>query len=307
MAIENIQVLRASIQKRKLWDKVFVVIAFISLFFGFAILVGLMIQLFIQGAPRLNWAFLTSPPSPKPQEAGILVAAVGTATVMLVTLVLAIPIGIASGIYLQEYAKKGWLSDIIEINVSNLAGVPSIVYGLLALGLFKQQLQLGESIITAALTLSLLILPVVIVTTREALKAIPQTLREGAYGIGTSRWQMVWDHILPASAGGILTGIIVGLSRAIGEAAPLITIGALTFITSLPDSPIKGEFPFISFAWLKSDFTVLPIQMFDWVSRPQPEFQLNAGAAGIILVLLTVIMNGAAIYLRIYFRNRIKW
>jgi phosphate transport system permease protein len=307
MAIENIQVLRASIQKRKLWDKVFVVIAFISLFLGFMVLVGLMVQLFLQGAPRLNWAFLTSPPSPRPEEAGVLVAMVGTATVMLVTMFLAVPIGIASGVYLQEYAKKNWLSDVIEVNISNLAGVPSIVYGLLALGLFKQQLGLGESIITAALTLSLLILPVVIVTTREALKAIPQTLREGAYAIGASRWEMVWDHVLPASAGGVLTGIIVGLSRAIGEAAPLITIGALTFITSLPDSPIKGEFPFISFAWLKSDFTVLPIQMFDWVSRPQPEFQLNAGAAGVILVLMTVIMNGSAIYLRIYFRNRIKW
>jgi phosphate transport system permease protein len=307
MAIENIQVLRASIQKRKLWDKVFVVIAFISLFLGFIVLVGLMVQLFLQGAPRLNWAFFSSPPSPRAEEAGVLVAMVGTATVMLVTMFLAVPIGIASGVYLQEYAKKGWISDVIEVNISNLAGVPSIVYGLLALGLFKQQLGLGESIITAALTLSLLILPVVIVTTREALKAIPQTLREGAYAIGASRWEMVWDHVLPASAGGVLTGIIVGLSRAIGEAAPLITIGALTFITSLPDSPIKGEFPFISFAWLKSDFTVLPIQMFDWVSRPQPEFQLNAGAAGIILVLMTVIMNGSAIYLRIYFRNRIKW
>jgi phosphate transport system permease protein len=307
MAIENIQVLRASIQKRKLWDNIFVIVAFISLFLGFVILIGLMVQLFLQGLPRLNWAFLTSPPSPRPEEAGVLVAMVGTATVMLVTMFLAVPVGIASGVYLQEYAKKGWMSDLIEINVSNLAGVPSIVYGLLALGLFKQQLGLGESIITAALTLTLLILPVVIVTTREALKSIPQTLREGAYAIGASRWQMVWDHVLPASAGGILTGIIVGLSRAIGEAAPLITIGALTFITSLPESPIKGEFPFVSFAWLKSDFTVLPIQMFDWVSRPQPEFQLNAGAAGIILVLMTVVMNGAAIYLRIYFRNRIKW
>jgi len=154
MAIDNIQVLRASIQKRKLWDKLFVVIAFISLFFGFVVLVGLMVQLFLQGAPRLNWAFLTSPPSPRAEEAGVLVAIVGTATVMLVNLLLAVQIGIASGIYLQEYAKTGWVSDLIEINVSNLAGVPSIVYGLLALGLFKQQLQLGESIITAALTLS---------------------------------------------------------------------------------------------------------------------------------------------------------
>ncbi|MDX1977707.1 MAG: phosphate ABC transporter permease PstA [Pseudanabaenaceae cyanobacterium bins.68] len=307
MAIENIQVLRASIQKRKIWDYVFVVLAIFSLFFGFAILLALVAQLFIQGGAKLSWEFLSSPPDPRPEDAGILVAMVGTATIMLVTIVLAVPIGIASGVYLQEYAKKGWLSDIIEVNVSNLAGVPSIVYGLLALGIFKQQLQLGESIITAALTLSLLILPVIIVTTREALKSIPQSLREGAYGIGTSRWQMIWDHVLPAAAGGVLTGIIVALSRAIGEAAPLITIGALTFITSLPDSPITGEFPYFSFSWLLSDFTVLPIQMFDWVSRPQPAFQLNAGAAGVVLVILTIIMNGSAIYLRVFFRNRIKW
>lgn len=307
MGIQNVQELRSSIQKRKLWDYVFVVLAIFSLFLGFAILLALVAQLFIQGGAKLSWDFFTSPPDPRPENAGILVAVVGTATIMIVTICLAVPIGIASGIYLQEYAKKGWISDIIEVNVSNLAGVPSIVYGLLALGIFKQQLQLGESIITASLTLSLLILPVIIVTTREALKSIPQSLREGAYGIGTSRWQMIWDHVLPAAAGGVLTGIIVALSRAIGEAAPLITIGALTFITSLPDSPITGEFPYFSFSWLLSDFTVLPIQMFDWVSRPQPAFQLNAGAAGVVLVILTIVMNGSAIYLRVFFRNRIKW
>jgi phosphate transport system permease protein len=226
---------------------------------------------------------------------------------MLVTASVAIPIGIGAGIYLEEYAPKNWFSDLIEINVTNLAGVPSIIYGLLGLGLFKYGLNLGESVLTAGLTLSLLVLPVVIVTTREGIRAIPRIIHEAAYALGATKWQVMWDHILPYSTGTILTGVIVALARAIGETAPLITIGALTYIAYLPDAPISGNFPFISFDWLYSGFTVLPIQMFDWVSRPQEEFQVNAAAAGIVILLMTLLMNGVAIYLRYNLRKKIKW
>jgi phosphate transport system permease protein len=226
---------------------------------------------------------------------------------MFVTAVTAVPMGVAAGVYLEEYAPKNWLTAMIEINIANLAGVPSIVYGLMALGLFVYQLGLGHSILTAGLTLALLILPIVIVATRESIRAVPGSMREAAYALGATKWQTVRDHVLPYSTGGILTGVIIALSRAIGETAPLITIGALTFIAFLPGSPIKAEFPFISFEWTMSPFTVMPIQMFNWVSRPQHEFHLNAAAAGLVLMVMTLAMNGIAIYLRYRFRKRIKW
>jgi phosphate transport system permease protein len=226
---------------------------------------------------------------------------------MLVTALAAIPLGIAAGVYLEEYARRNWLTEIIEINVTNLAGVPSIVYGLLALGLFVYGLGFGQSILSAGLTLALLILPVIIVATREAIRAIPGSIREGSYALGATRWQTVRDHVVPYSTGGILTGVIIGLARAIGETAPVITIGALTFIAFLPPAPVGGEFPFVSFEWLRSPFTVMPIQMFNWLSRPQAAFQENAAAAGVVLVVLTLLMNGAAIWLRLRYRKRIKW
>jgi phosphate transport system permease protein len=304
---ENLQELRANISRRKLLDAIFAIIGLLTIIVAITTLLALIIRLAVDGTPRLNWQFFTSFPGRKPEEAGILSAWVGTSLVMLVTLVAAIPLGVASGIYLEEYAPKNWLSALIEINVTNLAGVPSIIYGLLALGLFAEQLKLGESILTAGLTLALLVLPVVIVTTRESLRAIPNSIREAAYALGTTKWQMIWDHTLPYSMSGILTGIIVGLARAIGETAPLITIGALTFIAFLPEPPIKSQFPFISFEWLKAPFTVMPIQMFNWVSRPEPEFQFNAAAAGVVLIAMTLVMNGIAIYLRYRFRRGIKW
>ncbi len=306
MQSHNIQKLKANISRRKLWDYIFIIVAILSLLISILTLIALILQLSITGIPRINWGFLTSFSDPEPELAGILTAWVGSCLTMLVTIVMTVPIGIASGIYLEEYARKNWFANIIEINIANLAGIPSIIYGLLALGVFVQQLKLGESILTAGLTLSLLILPVVIVTTREALKSVPNSLREAAYAMGASKWQMIWDHLLPSSAGGILTGIIVGLSRAIGETAPLVTIGALTFIAFLPDSPFV-DFPTKAFTWLEAPFTVMPIQMFNWVSRPEPEFQTNAAAAGVILILMTLAMNGLAIYLRYYFRKRIKW
>lgn len=307
MSIENLQEIRQIISRAKLWDSIFAIVGLLSMLVGIITLLALTLDLAIDGVPRLSWQFFTSFPSRRAGEAGILSAWVGSTLVMFVTGLAAVPLGIASGIYLEEYARKNWIADLIEINVTNLAGVPSIVYGLLALGLFVYKLNLGQSILTAGLTLALLILPVVIVTTREAIRAIPNSIREAAYAVGASKWQMIWNHILPYSAGSIMTGVIVGLSRAIGETAPLITIGALTFIAFLPDSPFQAEFPFFSFKWLMSPFTIMPIQMFNWVSRPQAEFQINAAAAGLVLMAMTLAMNALAIYLRYRFRKNIKW
>jgi phosphate transport system permease protein len=311
---QGLQEVRASVSRRQLYSGIFAIAGLITIFVALVVLLLLIINLVMQGTPKFwseesGWTFqfLNLPASSRAAEAGVKIAIVGSALVMLVTTLSAVPVGVAAGVYLEEYSRKGRLADFIEINVTNLAGVPSIVYGLLALGLFKYALNLGESILTAGLTLALLVLPVVIVTTREALRAIPSSLREAAYAMGASRWQMVWDHVLPYSAGSILTGVIIGLSRAIGETAPLITIGALTFITFLPDSPIQAEPPFISFAWLMAPFTVLPIQMFNWMSRPDVAFEENAAAAGLVIILLTLSMNGLAIYLRYRLRKGLQW
>jgi phosphate transport system permease protein len=303
----RLQKIRSNINLRQIIDRFFSIVGIAIIIAAIIILLGLTLQMVKEGIPRIDWDFFTSFPSRRASRAGILSAWVGTTLVMLVTAIVAIPLGVAAGIYLEEYARKNWLSDLIEINVTNLAGVPSIVYGLLALGLFVYQFKLGESIQTAGLTLALLILPVVIVTTRESLRAIPNHLREAAYALGASKWQMIWDHILPYSFGSILTGIIIGLSRAIGETAPIITIGALTFIAFLPPSPIKGSFPFISWEWLQAPFTVMPIQMFNWISRPQAAFEVNAAAAGTVLLGMTLIMNAIAIFLRYQLRKGIKW
>ena len=225
---------------------------------------------------------------------------------MVVTAALAVPLGVAAGLYLEEYAPKNWMSDIIEINVTNLAGVPSIIYGLLALGLFVYGLGLGETILVAGMVLALLTLPVVIVATREAIRSIPQEVREGAYALGADQWQTVRMYILPAATPGILTGTIIGLARAIGETAPVITIGALTFIAFLPPAPVQSTFPFINFDWLNSPFTLMPIQMFNWISRPQAEFHLNAAAAGVVLLVMTLLMNGLAIYIRYRVRKGMR-
>jgi phosphate transport system permease protein len=258
-------------------------------------------------ARQVLYRFLTHYASSEAAQAGILSPLVGTLLVMLVTLCTAVPLGIAAGIYLEEYARKNWLTTIIEINISNLAGVPSILYGLMALGVMVYALRLGKSVATAGLTLAFLILPIVIVATREALRSIPQAIREAAYALGATRWQVVRHHLLPYSSGGITTGVIIGLSRAIGETAPLITIGALTFIALLPDAPVQASPPFVNFRWLWSPFTVMPIQMFNWVSRPEQEFRVNAAATGVLLILLTLGLNAIAIWLRYRLRKRIHW
>ena len=209
--------------------------------------------------------------------------------------------------YLEEYAPKNWFSDLIEINVSNLAGVPSIVYGLLALGLFVYILDLGQSIFTAGLTLGLLILPIVIVSTRESIRAIPVLFVKRRMQLAQPNGRWCYDHVIKYSYGGILTGVIIGMARALGETAPIITIGALTFIAFLPPSPVTEIAPFINFEWLSSGFTVLPIQMFNWLSRPDHAFHINAAATGAIIIIVTLLMNGTAIYLRYKIRKNIKW
>lgn len=291
-----------------------------------SVLAMLLLNLVIEGAGRINWNFLTSYPSRKPERAGILSALVGSLLVMLVTTFTAVPLGVAAGVYLEEYAKKNKFTALIEINITNLAGVPSIVYGLMALGLFVYVFHLGQSVISAGLTLACLILPIVIVATRESLRAIPRHIKEAAYALGATRLEVMVHHLLPYSAGGIGTGIIIGVSRAIGETAPLVTIGALTYIAFLPPVPYSAEsveiarqwvhpdqlnllesatYPAV--AWLMSPFTVLPIQMFSWVSMPGEDFLKNAAAAGLVLMIVTLSLNAIAIVVRHRVRRRIKW
>jgi len=305
--MENLAAIRSMIERHKRWDAAFAVFGLLCLMIGVLTFVTLFTEMAVNGASRLDWDFFTHYPSRRASQAGILSAWVGSTLVMLVTAVVAVPLGVASAVYLEEYAPKNWMTDIIEINITNLAGVPSIVYGLLALGLFVYQFGLGQSILSAGLTLALLILPVVIVATREAMRAIPRHIREGAYALGATQWQTVKDHLLPYSSPGILTGVIIGMARAIGETAPIITIGALTFIAFLPPSPVSLDPPYLSFEWLMSPFTVMPIQMFNWTSRPEAAFQSNAAAAGFVLVFMTLAMNGLAIWLRYRLRKNIKW
>lgn len=271
------------------------------------VLLALLGQLAFDGLGRLSWQFLTSFPSRFPDQAGILSAWVGTILVMFLTALTAVPLGIGAAIYLEEYAPKNWMTEVIEINITNLAGVPSIVYGLMALGLLVYELHLGQSFLTAGLTLAMLILPMVIIATREAIRGVPPPIREAAYALGATKWQTVRDHVVPYSMGGMLTGMILALSRAVGETAPLITVGALSFIAFLPHPPWQTEFPYVSLQWLFDPFTVMPIQMFNWVSRPQEEFHVNAAAAGLILLLMTLAMNALAIIVRGRFRKRIHW
>jgi phosphate transport system permease protein len=256
-------------------------------------LTALIYDILHDGAGRLSWSFLTSIPSRRAEDAGILTALVGSVYVITLSAVIAIPIGIGAAIHLEEYGGRGRLSRIIEINIANLAGVPSIIYGLLGLGLFVRMMAMGPSVLAGACTLGLLVLPVVIISTREALRAVPKSLREGSYALGATKWQTTWTQVLPAAFPGILTGLILALSRAIGETAPLITIGALTYIPFVPSD-------------IFSPFTVLPIQIFNWVSRPQAAFAENAAAGIVVLLALLLAMNAVAIVLRDRFQKRLS-
>ena len=283
-----------NLQKNRIIDSTFKYFGIACTLFGLVVLVIFLVNIAMEGIQRIDWDFITNLPSRRPEKAGILTAWTGTAWILGLTAIISIPLGVAAGVYLEEYGKKNRLTTIIEINIANLAGVPSIIYGLLGLEIFVRVLNFGGNLLAGAFTLALLILPVIIVATREALKAVPSTLRQASFGMGATKWQTIWYQVLPASSGGILTGIILALSRAVGETAPLIVIGALAYVPFVAKSPLD-------------EFTVLPMQIFNWASRPQHGFVVNAAAAIIILLLITFIMNGIAIYLRNKWQKKVNW
>lgn len=275
-------------------DAIFQSLAWASVGIALLILAWLLLDILIDGIPTLNWNFIVSFPSRRPEQAGIWAALTGTVWVMVVVAVVSFPVGVGAGIYLEEFSGDNWFSRFVEINISNLAGVPSIIYGLLGLAAFVYLLQPltgGRSVLTGGLTLALLILPIIIVATREALRAVPDSIRLAGFALGATTWQVVWSHVLPSAMPGILTGVILALSRAIGETAPLIAIGALTFIPFAPEG-------------LRSPFTVMPIQVYNWVSRPQKEFHDIAASGIIVLLVLLLAMNAIAIYLRNRFQKQ---
>jgi phosphate transport system permease protein len=297
------------IRRGQLYDRVFFVVGLALTLICLGLLGVLLFNLLHEGLSRINWGFLSSFPSRKAEKAGVLSAWVGSVLVMLITAFTAIPLGVAAGVYLEEYAKKNWFTSLIEINIANLAGVPSIIYGLMALGLLVYQFKFGQSLLTGGLTLAFLILPIVIVATRESLRAIPQQMREAAFALGATRLQVIRDHLLPYSLGGTATGVIIGLSRAIGETAPLVTIGALTYIAFLPPAPFaqldgrtagrwNGSCP-LSRCSRSRCSTGSPVRA--KTLRP------TRRAAGIILMIATLTMNAVAVAIRARVRRRIKW
>lgn len=311
---------RSNYEGRKLQTNIFMAVAFLATIFGLFFLSILLYDVFSQGLPYFNWNFLTRFPSRDPQEAGILSALVGSIWLMFLIPIFAFPLGIGAAVFMEEYADRDlWFNRILEVNISNLAGVPSIIYGLLGLELYVRILEpltKGRTVLAGALTLATLVLPVVIISTREAIRAVPREIREAAYGVGATKWQAIWFHVLPMAFAGILTGTILALSRAIGETAPLITLGALTFIAFLPPWPVTtavneeglviveqvtaGVGSFVES--LQTPFTALPIQIFNWAGRPQVEFH-KVSAAGIIALLgLLVAMNSVAVFLRARFQ-----
>ncbi len=269
----------------------FVILCLLATALAVAALMALLVDVTREGIARVGLDFINSFPSRNPEEAGIKAALYGTIWMMGFTALFAIPVGVGAAIYLEEYAPRNWLTRVIQTNIANLSGVPSIVYGILGLALFVRAMDLGRSVLAGSLTMALLVLPIIIIASQEALRAVPSSIREAAYAVGASRWQVVSRQVLPAALPGILTGIILALSRAIGETAPLIMIGALLFVPFTPDSPLDR-------------FTVLPIQIFNWASRPQAGFHENAAAAIIVLLAVLLTMNGLAIILRNRFQAR---
>ena len=276
-------------------DRLFATLVLVAAAIGLVVLAVLLADVAGNGLPYLSWSFITSFPSSIPTSAGIYPALLGSLWLLALTALISVPLGIGAAVYLEEYATDTWLNRLVEVNISNLAGVPSIIYGLLGLGIFVNLLAPitgGPSIISGALTLSLLILPVIIIATREALRAIPDSVREGGFALGATRWEVIRSHLLPMALPGALTGTILALSRAIGETAPLIVVGAATYLTFAPDSPL-------------SRYSALPIQIYYWVSQPQPEFQVGLAAAAIaVLMAVLILTNSFAIWLRNRYQRR---
>jgi phosphate transport system permease protein len=272
-------------RRRRLEGNVFAWVCGLATLFGVVALAVLLVDVLLDGMGRLSWSFLTNFASRFPERAGVKAALAGSAWILGLTAVISFPISVAAAIYLEEYAPRGWVTRIIQTNIANLAGVPSIVYGILGLALFVRTLGFGRSVISGALTLSLLIMPVIIMAAQEAIRAVPRTIREAAYGLGATRWQVVSHQVLPMALPGVLTGTILALSRAIGETAPLIMVGAVGFLAFTPKT-------------LTDQFTVLPLQIYNWVSRPQDEFRQLAATGIIVLLALLLTMNAIAIILR---------
>lgn len=278
----------------RLKDQGFRLFGIFCTFFGLFMLGIFILDVVLKGLGRIDWKFLTSLPSRFPEKAGIFTALMGTCWILFLTALIAIPLGVSAGLYLEEYGKRNRLAAILEINITNLAGIPSIIYGLLGLEVFVRVMNLGQSVLAGAMTLALLILPVIIVSTREAVRAVPKSLREASLAMGATKWQTIWMQVLPASVGGVLTGVILALSRAVGEAAPLIVVGALAYVPFAPSTPLD-------------EFSVLPIQIYNWVSRPQQGFITNSASAIIVLLFVTFLMNGIAIYFRNKWQKKVKW
>jgi phosphate transport system permease protein len=273
------------LERRGAFGRFFAVLCFLATTVGIVFLALLLFDILSDGLGSLSWSFLNNFPSRFATRAGLKPAIVGSAWVLGLTALIAFPLGVGTAVWLEEYAPDHRVTRIIETNIANLAGVPSVVYGILGLALFVRAFAFGRSILAAAFTLALLILPVIIIASQEAIKAVPNTIRLGAYALGATRWETIRYHVFPLALPGIMTGTILALSRAVGEAAPVILIGALGFVAFTPTSPMDS-------------FTVIPFQIYDWVSRPQPEFRTLAAAASIVLLALLLTMNAAAIYLR---------
>jgi phosphate transport system permease protein len=281
----------AGLKQRKFWEKSFGIVCLSAAIIGVLLLILLVFGVARDGIGRVGWDFINSFPSRFASKAGIKAAIFGTLWIIGITTFVAVPIGIMAGIYLEELAKPNKINRFIQLNISNLAGVPSIIYGLLGLAIFVRLLGLDRSVIAGALTMSLLILPMIIIVTQESLRAVPRSLREGSLALGATQWQTVAKQVLPAGIAGVLTGVILAISRAIGETAPLITIGALTFVSFVPSGPFDG-------------FTALPIQIYNWSSRPQPEFHTAASAGIIVLLVILLGINSVAIILRNKYSKR---
>jgi phosphate transport system permease protein len=271
--------------RAKLYERVFVGLCIGAVLLPALMLLMLLVHLMVDGLPRLSLDFFTSYPSRRAELAGILPSAVGTLYLMLLTGAIALPLGVGAAIYLEEYGKKSRLANLIEINIANLAGVPSVIYGLLGLGLFVRTLAMGRSLLAGACTLSLLVLPVVVVASREALRTVPMAIREACLALGATRWQTIRQVVLPLALPGVMTGCILSISRAMGETAPLVLVGALSYVTFLPDG-------------VDAPFSALPIQIFNWVSRPQPAFLINAAAAIVVLLMMMLVLNAVAVVIR---------
>lgn len=284
--------------RRRLAERVFRRLGQAATFFGVGVLGVLLVDVFTDGFPRLGWEFLTAFPSRRPEDAGIYTALVGSIWMLAVTAAAAFPLGVGAAVYLEEYSSRSRIDRIIEINIANLAGVPSIIYGLLGLEVFVRVMEPvtgGRSVLAGGLTMALLVMPIIIIASREALRAVPDSLRQGGYALGATRWQVVSRLVVPSAMPGILTGTILALARAIGETAPLITIGALTYVAFVPEFGLAG---------LQTPFTALPIQIFNWVSRPQAGFHVNAAAGIVVLLAVLITMNATAVLLRNRYQRR---